>query len=91
MRIPFGALLENGLLRPGQTLYFSKTGQAARILANGHLRCGELTGSIHAVAKALMGGIPANGWDLWLFESPDGTRKKIDELRLQLRTDNLTD
>src|SRR5512141_1099141 len=29
VRIPFGALLENGLLRPGQTLYFAKHGTKA--------------------------------------------------------------
>src|SRR5215216_524175 len=64
-RIPFGALLENGLLQPGQTLYFAKNGSKAKILANGHIRCGQITGSIHGVAKALTGDAPANGWDLW--------------------------
>ena len=84
-RIPFGSLLENGLLQPGQKLYFAKKNVAARVLANGHLRCGELTGSIHAVAKALMNGIPANGWDLWLYKDNSGERHKIDDLRARLR------
>jgi modification methylase len=84
-RIPFGALLEAGLLDPGQKLYFSRGGQAATILADGHLRCGELTGSIHAVARALLGGAPANGWDLWLLEDGNGSRVPIDRLRDDLR------
>ncbi|MGB8982799.1 MAG: site-specific DNA-methyltransferase, partial [Anaerolineales bacterium] len=39
-RVPFGALLENGWLQPGQVLYFAKDGLRAKILSNGHLRCG---------------------------------------------------
>jgi modification methylase len=84
-RIPFGALLENGLLRPGQTLYFAGNGKKAKILANGHLRCGKLTGSIHGVAKALMENAPANGWDLWFYEDERGNKIVIDTLREKLR------
>lgn len=85
-RIPFGALLENGLLQPGQILYFAGNGKKAKILSNGHLRCGKLTGSIHGVAKALMEGAPANGWDLWFYENESGRKIRIDELREKLRS-----
>lgn len=84
-RVPFGALLENGLLRPGQSLYFAKNGTKAKILANGHLRCGEITGSIHGVARALVGNAPANGWDLWFYKAEDGRKIVIDKLREKLR------
>lgn len=84
-RIPFGALLENGLLYPGQSLFFSKGKVVARVLANGHIHCGDLSGSIHEVARALVGGAPANGWDLWLYEDSSGRKLKIDELRQKLR------
>ena len=84
-RIPFGALLENGLLQPGQMLYFAKNDKKAKILSNGHLRCGKVTGSIHGVAKALMSNAPANGWDLWLYETESGTKALIDELREKVR------
>jgi len=84
-RIPFGALLENGLLQPGQSLYFAKNGTKAKILSNGHLRCGKLTGSIHGVARALMENAPANGWDVWFYEDESGNKKVIDELRERLR------
>jgi len=84
-RVPFGALLENGLLRPGQSLYFAKNGVRAKILSNGHLRCGEVTGSIHGVAKALMENAPANGWDLWFYKDENGKKKVIDELREKIR------
>lgn len=84
-RVPFGALLENGLLQPGQVLYFAKNDVRAKVLANGHIRCGKLTGSIHGVAKALMDNAPANGWDLWFYKDESGEKKTIDVLRERLR------
>jgi len=84
-RVPFGTLLENGLLQPGQLLYFATSNTKAKILSNGHLRCGKLTGSIHGLAKSLMDGAPANGWDLWFYKDKDGEKKVINELREKIR------
>lgn len=86
VRLPFGALLENGTLRPGQFLYFAKNGTKAKILSNGHLRCGEYSGSIHGVARSLMNGAPANGWDLWLYKDDSGKKIPIDTLREKSRS-----
>jgi site-specific DNA-methyltransferase (adenine-specific) len=85
-RVPFGALIENGLLQPGQILYFAKNGTKAKILSNGHIRCGDITGSIHGVARALMGNAPANGWDVWFYKDENGKKIVIDELRERLRS-----
>jgi modification methylase len=80
-RVPFGALLEAGLLQPGQKLFFTKDELVtATILANGQLQCGSLTGSIHTIAKSLFNGAPANGWESWLYEV-DGQKHVIDTLR----------
>jgi modification methylase len=84
-RIPFGALLEHGLLLPGQTLYFARDGKSATVLANGHIRCGGVTGSIHAVARSLTGA-PANGWELWFYIDKDGNKQSIDALRQIIRS-----
>ena len=83
-RVPFGALLEMGILSPGQKLFF-KDDKSIRvvILSNGHLKYGEQTGSIHALAKALADN-PVNGWDMWLYKE-DGKLKVIDELRERVR------
>jgi len=89
-RIPFGALIENGLLRPGQVLYFTKNGTRAKILANGHIRCGNITGSIHGVAKQLMNDAPANGWDVWFYKDESGKKIVIDELRDKIRSQKST-
>lgn len=86
VRVPFGALLENGLLKPGQVLYFAKNGVKAKVLSNGHIRCGKITGSIHGVARSLMQDAPANGWDVWLYKNESGEKKAINELREQLQT-----
>jgi DNA modification methylase len=85
-RVPFGALLENGLLSPGQMLYFARTSTRAKILSNGQLRCGNITGSIHGVAKSLMENAPANGWDVWFYKDENGKKIVIDELREFLRS-----
>jgi len=83
-RIPFGCLLEAGLLQPGQTLYFAKDGLTATILANGHIQSNGHTGSIHAIAKALANA-PCNGWDMWMYADGDGEKRVIDELRVKVR------
>lgn len=85
-RIPFGALLEQGLLRPGQELRFGgATGRAATVLADGRLRCGQVTGSIHQVGRALESA-PCNGWQHWWYEDEEtGVWQPIDRLRQVLR------
>ncbi|MBC7878557.1 MAG: site-specific DNA-methyltransferase [Anaerolineales bacterium] len=81
VRVPFGNLLECGLLSPGQTLWFAKNNIKAKILANGHLRCGDVTGSIHGVARSLLKNAPANGWDVWFYKDEKGKKVAINELR----------
>jgi modification methylase len=81
-RIPFGTLLERGLLQPGDVLYFRKQREVtALILADGHLRHGELTGSIHEIGRAIQGA-PCNGWEHWYYADPaSGDLVALDALR----------
>jgi modification methylase len=70
-RVPFGALLECGLLRPGQELAFGRPGGARAVIRpDGSLRYGELSGSIHTLGRKLTGA-PCNGWTQWYFEQQD--------------------
>ncbi len=84
-RVPFGALLENGLLRPGQILYFGTKGTiSATILPNGHLKSNGFSGSIHQVGRQIQNA-PCNGWEHWFFiDEETGDRKPIDTLRRRL-------
>jgi len=88
-RISFGMLLESGLLQPGQKLYFGERSDlSATILANGHLRCNDLVGSIHQVGRALQNR-PCNGWEAWYYQSAEnGQRLVLDHLRQELRKAN---
>jgi modification methylase len=86
-RLPFAALLEEGLLLPGQTLFFNRQrGKPATILADGSLRLADgERGSIHKMG-ARAGNLPAcNGWEHWYFEDAAGALVAIDALREQVR------
>ena len=84
-RVPFGLLVESGMIQPGQTLYFGRTGDlAATVLANGSLSHAGGTGSIHQVGREIKQA-PCNGWEHWYFVDPEsGERIVIDVLREQI-------
>jgi site-specific DNA-methyltransferase (adenine-specific) len=85
-RIPFSALLENGLIHPGQNLYFRRElSQVARVRPDGKLVFDGLVGSIHQLGKQLSEGGPCNGWQHWYYETDQGKLAPIDSLRQQLR------
>jgi site-specific DNA-methyltransferase (adenine-specific) len=85
-RIPFGALVENGLLDVGETLYFGLKGDiTAKILANGHIRHKDIEGSIHKVGTAIQNA-PCNGWDHWFYiDKKTKERIVINEFRKKIR------
>ena len=88
-RVPFTRLLEEGLLQPGQVLYFrGKHETVAQLKPDGKLICNGFEGSIHQVARHLVGGHPSNGWDLWYFENESKKLEKIDFLRTVIRSND---
>ncbi len=84
-RIPFGQLVERGLLRPGEVLV-SPRGQTAKVRADGTLIANEVKGSIHQVGAALEHAPSCNGWTYWHFRR-DGRTIPIDLLRQQIRAE----
>jgi modification methylase len=83
-RIPFGQIIEAGLLRPGDKLYCPKGERVARVRADGSLVLGDLAGSIHKVG-AMVQSVPAcNGWTYWHFKTDRGL-SPIDVLRAKVR------
>ena len=85
-RVPFGRLLESGLLQPGQVLTDPRRRYAARVRADGTLITDGFRGSIHQVG-AYVQKLPAcNGWQFWHVEQK-GEMVPIDLYRQQLRAD----
>lgn len=86
-RLPFAALLEAGLLLPGQTLYFNQRHDlTATVLADGRLRTPDgLYGSIHGVGAQLGGLAACNGWIYWYYRDQEDELVVIDALRERLR------
>ena len=84
-RVPFGQLVERGMIRPGEELV-SPRGQIAKVRADGTLVGREVTGSIHQVGAHLEGAPSCNGWTYWHFRR-DGKTVPIDVLRQQLRAE----
>lgn len=85
-KVPFGALVEAGLLQPGDTLYCPKGVKQARVRADGSLVHGALSGSIHKLGAMLEQAPACNGWTYWRFKSDSGL-KPIDDLRARIRSD----
>ncbi len=84
-RVPFGQLVERGMLRPGEELY-SPRGKIAKVRADGTLIGHDVKGSIHQVGAHLEGAPSCNGWTYWHFKR-DGKHVPIDLLRKQIRAE----
>jgi modification methylase len=84
-RVPFGQLVERGLLRPGEMLV-NPRGQMAKVRADGSLIADDVRGSIHQVGAAIEGAPSCNGWTYWSFRR-DGQIVPIDVLRQQIRAE----
>ncbi|WP_343116252.1 site-specific DNA-methyltransferase [Ostreiculturibacter nitratireducens] len=84
-RVPFGQIVERGMLRPGEVLV-SPRGATAKVRADGTLIGSDVKGSIHQVGAALEGAPSCNGWTYWHFKR-DGKLVPIDLLRQQVRAE----
>ncbi len=85
VRVPFGSLVERGVL-PAGTMLTDRTRRAsAVVVADGTIRSGDLQGSIHKVGAAVQNAPACNGWTFWHFER-DGAWVAIDVLRNDLTT-----
>lgn len=83
-RIPFGWVVERGLLPPGTVLQGLQKRHRAKVRADGTLVCSDATGSIHRIGAHVQGLDACNGWTFWQFEL-NGKLVPIDVLRQQLR------
>jgi modification methylase len=85
-RVPFGQLVERGMLRPGENLYSMNNRHKAKVRADGTLIGADVKGSIHQVGAALEGAPSCNGWTYWCYKK-EGKTVSIDVLRQQIRAE----
>ena len=86
-RIPFGSLVELGVIKPGTEIYDQKKKINAKIMIDGSIKYQKAEGSIHKVAAKILGAESCNGWTYWHYQSGN-TLKPIDALRQRLRPNN---
>ena len=86
-RIPFGVLVERGLLTPGEKLYSLNGRHVAKVRADGTLIAHDARGSIHQVGSILEGAPSCNGWTYWSFKR-GRSKYPIDVLRQKIRSEN---
>jgi modification methylase len=85
-RIPFGWVVERGLLPPGTVLRGTQKRHQAKVRADGTLVCADASGSIHQIGAHVQGLDACNGWTFWQYEDK-GKLIPIDVLRQRLRAD----
>ena len=71
-RVPFAALIERGMITPGETLFDAKRKVTALVRADGALQLGEQVGSIHRIGALAQGLDACNGWTFWHVETQEG-------------------
>ncbi len=89
-RVPFGTLIERGLLKPGAVLTDSKKRHKATVHADGSImiqnHIDKTRGSIHKVGASIQNAPSCNGWTYWHYT--DGKKSMpIDNLREQIRAE----
>ena len=81
-RIPFGSLVERGLVPVGAVVTDKQRRVRAVVAADGSLTAGPLRGSIHQVGARLQNTPSCNGWTFWHVER-DGKLVALDAVRTE--------
>ena len=87
-KIPFGELVEQGIIPPGAILTDKKERFQATVSIDGSLKLKNLSGSIHQVGAKVQGLPSCNGWDFWHVKKKSSS-KLLDEIRGDYRNRKL--
>jgi modification methylase len=79
-KVPFGALVETGMIEPGAMLTDTKRRWQACVGADASVEMAGKQGSIHQIGAAALGAPSCNGWTFWHVEQ-GGALVCLDELR----------
>ncbi len=80
--MPFGQIIEAGFLHPGDILVSPDGRHKARVRADGSLKIGDATGSIHRMGAHAANAPACNGWTFWHTLK---TNQPIDHFRREIR------
>ena len=79
-RVPFGTLVELGIVRAGSALFDAAQRVKAEVKADGTLAVAGRQGSIHRLGAEMQGKSACNGWTYWHYKA-EGRLRPIDVLR----------
>ena len=79
-RIPFGSLIERGLIVPGKLLFDGRKRWFAKVRVDGSVISDKSKGSIHSVGAEVQGLSACNGWTFW-HTNYNGSVVPIDTIR----------
>ena len=79
-KVPFGALIETGMIEPGAVLTDVKRRWQAKVGADASVEPAGKLGSIHQIGAAAQGAPSCNGWTFWHVEQA-GALVALDDLR----------
>ncbi|GAA4491701.1 site-specific DNA-methyltransferase [Gluconacetobacter tumulicola] len=82
-RVPFGSLVERGLLPAGTMVYDRHQRVSATVAPDGTLVSGTQRGSIHKLGALLTNAPSCNGWTFWHLLR-DGQMVPLDVLRTEI-------
>ena len=83
-KVPFGELVEQGIIPPGAVLTDKKEKYKAIVTVDGSLKINNISGSIHQVGATIQGLSNCNGWDFWHIKNKS-TSILLDEVRDKYR------
>jgi modification methylase len=83
-RVPFGTIVELGILDAGTRLTDEHGRFHAEVKADGTLAVAGRQGSIHRLGAQVQGKAACNGWTFWHYQA-EGRLKPIDALREEAR------
>ena len=87
-KVPFGELVEQGIIPPGAVLTDKKERFKATVSIDGTLKIKDLTGSIHQMGAKIQGLPSCNGWDFWHVKNKSKSIL-LDDIRSNYRKDKL--
>jgi len=88
-KVPFGELVEQGIIPPGAVLTDKKEKFKATVSIDGSLKIKDISGSIHQVGAKIQGLPSCNGWDFWHVKDKSSS-KLLDDIRGDYRSKKIS-